>query len=66
MLLNEEYVKNLSKFENLYIGVSLKGTDTQTFERITGGDGVFFHHQLIAYLKIIKHKEINLMILNAK
>ena len=48
ILLNKEYIKELSKFKNIYVRVSLKGVDTKTFERNTSMNGTFFHHQLRA------------------
>lgn len=56
ILLNEEYVKDLSKFENIYVRLSLKGVDTHTFERNTGMDGHFFQHQLIVLELLKKYK----------
>ncbi|TKJ18902.1 MAG: hypothetical protein CEE43_16925 [Promethearchaeota archaeon Loki_b32] len=46
ILLDKEYVKELSKFENIYVRVSLKGVDEETFEKITGAEGKFFLNQL--------------------
>jgi len=53
ILLDKEYVKELSKFENIYVRVSLKGVDEETFEKITGAEGKFFLNQLNA-LKLLK------------
>jgi len=53
ILLDEDYIKELSKFKNIFVRVSLKGVDDQTFERNTGMDGTFFHHQLRA-LELLK------------
>ncbi len=55
MLLNEEYIKELSTFENLYVRVSLKGVENQTFERNTGVDGTLFQHQLSAFCLLKKY-----------
>ena len=57
ILLDEEFVKELSKFENLYVRVSLKGVDEETFEKITGAEGKFFENQLLA-LELLKKYEI--------
>jgi len=57
ILLNEEYVKDLSKFNNIFVRVSLKGVDNQTFERNTGMDGSFFRFQLRA-LELLKEYRI--------
>jgi uncharacterized Fe-S cluster-containing radical SAM superfamily protein len=53
ILLNEEYVKDLSKLENLYVRISLKGVNNETFERNTGMRGAFFQYQLKA-LELVK------------
>lgn len=57
ILLDEDYVKNLSGFKNLYVRVSLKGVDETTFERITGSSGRFFKNQLGA-LDLLKKQGI--------
>lgn len=54
ILLDEVYIKELSKFSNLYVRVSLKGVDEQTFEQNTGSDGWFFNNQLKA-LELLKN-----------
>ncbi|MFX0042983.1 MAG: radical SAM protein [Candidatus Hodarchaeota archaeon] len=46
ILLDENYIKDLSKFKNIYVRVSLKGIDGKTFENITGAEGKFFKNQL--------------------
>ncbi len=48
ILLNEDYIKALSQFKNIFVRISLKGVDENTFERITGADGRFFKNQLNA------------------
>jgi uncharacterized Fe-S cluster-containing radical SAM superfamily protein len=48
ILLDEEYIKELSTFKNLYVRVSLKGVDEQTFEQNTGANGKLFNTQLNA------------------
>ncbi len=53
ILLNEDYIEELSNFKNIYVRVSLKGVDEKTFEQITGGDGKFFKNQLNA-LELLK------------
>jgi len=53
ILLNENYIEDLSIFENLYVRVSLKGVDYNSFEKITGAQGFFFENQLNA-LKLLK------------
>ena len=58
ILLDEDYVRDLSKFKNLYVRVSLKGVDERTFEKITGAEGKFFNNQLNT-LDLLKKYEIN-------
>ncbi|MEE9376492.1 MAG: radical SAM protein [Candidatus Lokiarchaeia archaeon] len=58
ILLDEKYVKELSKFENLYVRISLKGVDEESFEKITGAEGKFFLNQLHA-LELLKHYGIS-------
>ncbi len=53
ILLNEDYIEELSNFKNIYVRVSLKGVDEKTFEQITGADGKFFKNQLNA-LELLK------------
>jgi len=53
VLLNEDYIKELNNFKNIYVRVSLKGVDEKTFEQITSADGQFFKNQLNA-LKLLK------------
>lgn len=48
ILLDENYIKSLSRFKHLYVRVSLKGVDQTTFEQITGSYGRFFKNQLEA------------------
>jgi uncharacterized Fe-S cluster-containing radical SAM superfamily protein len=57
ILLDEKYIVELKKFENLYVRLSLKGVDTQTFEKNTGMDGELFYQQLRA-LDLLKKYEI--------
>ncbi|MFX1589629.1 MAG: radical SAM protein [Promethearchaeota archaeon] len=57
ILLDEDFVKKLSKFHNLYVRVSLKGVDESTFEKITGAKGKYFSHQINA-LKLLKQYNI--------
>jgi len=55
ILIDKKYIKELSKFKNLYVRVSLKGVDEHTFELITGAEGQFFHNQLIALDLLKRH-----------
>ncbi|MFX1327643.1 MAG: radical SAM protein [Promethearchaeota archaeon] len=56
ILLNDGYIKELSKFNNIYVRVSLKGVDESTFQLLTGADGQFFHYQLKAIELLNKYK----------
>ncbi|MFX1417461.1 MAG: radical SAM protein [Promethearchaeota archaeon] len=56
LLIDEEYIKELSKFKNIYVRVSLKGIDEETFELITGAKGQFFNNQLNTLDLLKKHK----------
>jgi uncharacterized Fe-S cluster-containing radical SAM superfamily protein len=56
ILLNEEFVKELSKFSNIFVRVSLKGINKTTFERITGAEGKFFDYQLNALKLLQKYR----------
>lgn len=57
ILLNEDYIEELSNFKNIYVRVSLKGVDEKTFEQITGADGEIFKNQLNA-LELLKKYRI--------
>ncbi|MFX1575507.1 MAG: radical SAM protein [Promethearchaeota archaeon] len=46
ILIDEVFAKELSKFKNVYVRVSLKGVDKITFEKITGAKGKFFNFQI--------------------
>lgn len=56
ILLDEQYIRELSKFKNIYIRVSLKGVDEETFEKITGAEGKFFKNQLRALELLEKYR----------
>jgi uncharacterized Fe-S cluster-containing radical SAM superfamily protein len=58
ILLDEDYIKQLSNFGNLYIRVSLKGVDQKSFEKITGAKGIFFEKQL-GTLRLLNKYHIN-------
>ncbi len=57
VLLDEAYIKDLSQFENLYVRISLKGVDEDSFEKITAIDGKYFSNQLQT-LQLLKKYEI--------
>ncbi|MFW9882637.1 MAG: radical SAM protein [Candidatus Thorarchaeota archaeon] len=58
LLIDEEFIKGLIDFKNIYVRVSLKGIDEETFELITGAKGQFFYNQLNA-LDLLKKYGIN-------
>jgi len=57
ILLDQSYIKQLTPFKNLYVRVSLKGIDEESFSKITGAKGMFFNYQLRA-LKLLKEYQI--------
>ncbi|TXT62641.1 MAG: putative Fe-S oxidoreductase [Promethearchaeota archaeon] len=56
ILLDENYVKLMSNYDNLYVRVSLKGVDERSFEKITGAEGKYFANQLKALELLNKYK----------
>ncbi|MFX1408783.1 MAG: radical SAM protein [Promethearchaeota archaeon] len=56
ILLNEDYIKELCNFKNIYVRVSLKGIDEKSFEKITGAEGKYFKNQLDALNLLKKYK----------
>ncbi|MFX1574690.1 MAG: radical SAM protein [Promethearchaeota archaeon] len=56
ILLDEDFIKDLSIFGNLFVRVSLKGVDERTFEKITGAEGKFFNTQIRALDLLKKYK----------
>jgi len=57
ILIDEAFVRELGKFGNVYVRVSLKGVDEITFEKITGADGKYFYYQIDA-LKLLNKYHI--------
>ncbi|MFW9773275.1 MAG: radical SAM protein [Candidatus Heimdallarchaeota archaeon] len=57
ILFDEKFAKKLSRFENIYVRVSLKGVDEITFQKITGVVGKYFHYQINA-LKLLNKYNI--------
>ncbi len=53
---NEDYVKELAKFKNLYVRVSLKGANEEEFHRLTGAKAKFFNYQLQSLEYLAKYK----------
>ncbi len=52
-LLDREYTKDLSRFKNLHVRVSLKGTNREEFSRLTGAKPSGFDLQLNALKNLI-------------
>jgi uncharacterized Fe-S cluster-containing radical SAM superfamily protein len=52
---NEEYAKDLSKYKNLHVRVSLKGTRREEFSRLTGALPKGFDLQIRALENLIRH-----------
>lgn len=53
---DRDYARDLSKFKNLHVRVSLKGSDSQEFSKLTGAKPEFFSLQLKALENLEKHK----------
>ncbi|MEM5829633.1 MAG: radical SAM protein [Candidatus Aenigmatarchaeota archaeon] len=53
---DEGYVKELKKFENLYVRISLKGCDEEEFSKLTGAKPEAFNLQLKALEYCITHQ----------
>ena len=51
----EDYAKDLSKFKNLVVRVSIKGTSPEEFEYLTGASKEFFKYQLKAIENLINY-----------
>ena len=51
----DDYAKQLSKYRNLVVRVSLKGTSPDEFEYLTGAQSKFFEYQLEAIRKLIEY-----------
>ncbi len=56
ILIDEDFAKELSKFENLFVRVSLKGANERMFSQITGAKPEFFYYQLRALEFLVKYK----------
>jgi len=53
---DEDFVKQLSKFKNLYVRVSVKGSNPQHFAKITAAKPELFKYQLRALEFLVKHR----------
>jgi len=53
---DESYAEDLSRFPNLYVRVSLKGTCEEKFSRLTGAIPEGFQLQLKALEYLVKHR----------
>jgi len=58
ILLDQSYVEQLSKYNNIYVRVSLKGVNEDSFQKITSANGKFFQKQLKA-LNLLEKYNIN-------
>ncbi|TXT67128.1 MAG: putative Fe-S oxidoreductase [Promethearchaeota archaeon] len=56
LLFDESYIRDLSKFTNLFVRVSLKGINDNTFQIITGAQGKYFSNQLKALQLLRQYK----------
>lgn len=56
ILIDENFAKELSKFKNLYVRVSIKGANEEMFSKITGAKPEFFQYQLNALKYLIESK----------
>ena len=56
ILIDEGFAKELSQFQNIYVRISLKGTDEESFEKITSAEGKFFRSQINALQFLDKYK----------
>lgn len=56
ILIDENFAKELSKFKNLYVRVSIKGANEEMFSKITGAKPEFFQYQLKALKYLIENK----------
>lgn len=56
ILIDEDFAKNLSKFKNLYVRVSIKGANKEMFSKITGTKPEFFQYQLMALKYLVNNK----------
>jgi uncharacterized Fe-S cluster-containing radical SAM superfamily protein len=55
LLADESYVKDLSRFKNVHVRVSLKGACQAEFGRITGAEPRFFDYQLKALKNLVRY-----------
>jgi len=54
ILIDEDFAKELTKFENLHVRVSVKGANEIMFSKITGAEAKFFKYQLLALENLVK------------
>ena len=55
ILIDSDYARELSRFENLYVRVSLKGSNKEEFSKLTGAKPEFFNYQINALRNLEKH-----------
>lgn len=58
ILLDKEYIEELSKFKNLHIRLSLKASNPSMFEKITNAEKEFFNLQVKA-IENLKNSNLN-------
>jgi uncharacterized Fe-S cluster-containing radical SAM superfamily protein len=54
ILIDEDFAKELAKFKNLHVRVSIKGANEEMFSKITGAKPEFFKYQLRALKNLLK------------
>lgn len=54
-----DFSKLISRFGNIFVRVSIKGFDEESFERITGAKGEFFWLQIEALKNLIDYKVVS-------
>lgn len=55
-LIDKDYAKELSRFKNIYVRVSFKGTNQEEFSRLTGADPCGFDLQLHALENLLYYR----------
>jgi len=54
ILIDEDFAKDLSKFKNLHVRISIKGANEEMFAKVSGADPKFFKFQLQALENLVK------------
>jgi uncharacterized Fe-S cluster-containing radical SAM superfamily protein len=58
LLIDTDYAKDLAKFKNLHVRVSLKGTHPEEFHRLTGANPEAFHYQIRALESLVSENVV--------